>query len=128
MLRETDATFTIVDKRAAPGGHWNDAYPFVRLHQPSSCYGVASRTLGRDRKDTSGFNAGFYELASGFEVVDYFHQVMRDRFLESGRVSYHPMSEIVGETEIVSLLSGARSKVEVRKKHVDATLLSTSAR
>ena len=126
MLRETDATFTIVDKRAAPGGHWNDAYPFVRLHQPSSCYGVASRTLGHDRKDTSGFNAGFYELASGFEVVDYFHQVMSDRFLESGRVSYHPMSELVGDTEIVSLLSGVRCKVEVRKKHVDATLLSTS--
>ena len=36
MLRETDATFTIVDRRHAPGGHWNDAYPFLRLHQPSA--------------------------------------------------------------------------------------------
>ena len=47
MLVETDATFVIVDKRDAPGGHWNDAYPFVRLHQPSRYYGVASRPLGR---------------------------------------------------------------------------------
>jgi cation diffusion facilitator CzcD-associated flavoprotein CzcO len=58
MLKETDATFTIVDKRAAPGGHWNDAYPFVRLHQPSASYGVASRPLGHMRKDATRFNRG----------------------------------------------------------------------
>ncbi len=32
MLQETDATFAMIDRRAVPGGHWNDAYPFVRLH------------------------------------------------------------------------------------------------
>ena len=26
----------MVDKRAKPGGHWVDAYPFVRLHQPAA--------------------------------------------------------------------------------------------
>ena len=130
MLRETDATFTLVDKRAAPGGHWNDAYPFVRLHQPSASYGVASRALGHLRKDAWGFNAGYYELASGVEVADYFHQVMRDVFLPTGRVSYHPMSEVVGEeaanAEFVSLLSGERRTVAIKKKFVDATLLQTS--
>ena len=30
----------VVDRRAKPGGHWNDAYDFVRLHQPSLYYGV----------------------------------------------------------------------------------------
>src|SRR5215831_13479365 len=131
LLRETDATFTIVDKRAAPGGHWNDAYPFVRLHQPSANYGVASRPLGHMRKDAAGFNKGFYELASGLEVADYFHQVMRDTFLPSGRVSYYPMAEIVSDEnsksgEFVSLLSGEHRRVEIRKKFVDATLLETS--
>jgi len=131
MLRETDATFVIVDKRAAPGGHWNDAYPFVRLHQPSASYGVASRPLGHMRKDTSGFNAGLYELASGIEVADYFHQVMRDSFLPTGRVSYFPMCEALGDAdahsaEFVSLLSGERQRVDIRKKYVDATLLNTS--
>ena len=38
-----------LDRRHGPGGHWNDAYPFVRLHQPSAFYGVPSRNLGEDR-------------------------------------------------------------------------------
>ena len=126
MLRETDATFTIVDRRLAPGGHWNDAYPFVRLHQPSAYYGVASRQLGRGLKDETGFNKGLYELASGVEVANYFHQVMRDEFLPSGRVNYHPMSEIGREGEIVSALSGKRHRITVKRKVVDATILQTS--
>jgi hypothetical protein len=126
MLRETDATFAIVDKRAAPGGHWNDAYPFVRLHQPSAFYGVASRALGYGRLDESGFNAGLYELASGFEVADYFHQVMRDHFLPSGRVRYFPMSKLTDEGHIVGLLNGERHVVEPRRATVDATMLRTS--
>ena len=139
MLKETDATFTLVDRRDLPGGHWNDAYPFVRLHQPSASYGVPSRTLGHGRVDASGFNQGLCELASGFEVADYFHQLMRDTFLPSGRVKYFPVSEIIendsvenknGESankiEIVSLLSGERLSVEVLKKTVDGTMLQTS--
>jgi hypothetical protein len=131
MLKETDAHFILVDRRAAPGGHWNDAYPFVRLHQPSACYGVASRTLGHGRTDSTGFNQGLLELASGFEVTDYFHQLMRDTFQASGRVSFHPMSELEGEPgsgtyAIRSLLSGATQTVQVRKRLVDATMTHTS--
>ncbi|MCC2676028.1 MAG: hypothetical protein K0R58_2975, partial [Ramlibacter sp.] len=48
VLTHSDATVTIVDRRHAPGGHWVDAYPFVRLHQPSAFYGVASVPLGKD--------------------------------------------------------------------------------
>lgn len=131
MLKETDANFIMVDRRAAPGGHWNDAYPFVRLHQPSACYGAASRTLGHGRTDSTGFNQGLLELASGFEVTDYFHQLMRDTFMASGRVSFHPMSELVGEPgsgthAIRSLLSDATQAVDVRKRLVDATMTHTS--
>ena len=32
-------------RRAKPGGHWMDAYEFVRLHQPAAYYGVNSRPL-----------------------------------------------------------------------------------
>jgi hypothetical protein len=131
MLKETNANFIMVDRRAAPGGHWNDAYPFVRLHQPSSHYGVASRALGHGRTDSTGFNQGLLELASGFEVTDYFHQVMRDTFLSSGRVSFFPMSELEGEPcsttfTIRPLLSGATQTVQVRKRLVDATMTHTS--
>ena len=43
LLEETDARIVMVDQHDQPGGHWNDAYSFVRLHQPSAYYGVGSR-------------------------------------------------------------------------------------
>ena len=48
----------MVDRRPAVGGHWLDAYPFVRLHIPSAYYGVNSLPLGEDRIDEAGENAG----------------------------------------------------------------------
>lgn len=32
LLTHSDASITIVDRGHSPGGHWLDAYPFVRLH------------------------------------------------------------------------------------------------
>jgi len=126
MLKDSDATFTIIDRRHKPGGHWNDAYPFVRLHQPSSYYGVASKDLGRGRIDVSGFNEGFQELASGIEVTHYFHSLMDDVFLPSGRVEYFPLCDYLGDGEFVSLLSGEHHQRKINKKLVDATLLHTN--
>lgn len=105
-------------------GHWNDAYPYVALHQPGSTYGVASRQLGSGRIDDTGYNLGLEALASGPEVVSHFHQLMRDTLLPSGRVSYFPMHEYVGDGEFVSILSGDRHRVEASTV-VDATLLET---
>ena len=108
LLSVTDAHVTIVDRHGKPGGHWNDAYSFVTLHQPSAFYGVNSMTLGENRKDVAGPNAGYYELASGTEVSGYFDKVMNQRLLPSGRVSYHPLSDYRGNGRFVSLLSGVR--------------------
>ena len=47
VLTDSQATLAIVDRRDRAGGHWNDAYPFVRLHQPASFYGVNSSPWGR---------------------------------------------------------------------------------
>ena len=77
LVAESDATVVVVDRNDRPGGHWTTAYPFVRLHQPSAYYGVNSRNLGSDTIDQTGFNAGFYELASGAEVCAYFDAVMQ---------------------------------------------------
>ncbi|MEM7282562.1 MAG: NAD(P)/FAD-dependent oxidoreductase [Pseudomonadota bacterium] len=126
LLTETDDRIILVDKYAKPGGHWNVAYPFVTLHQPSSFYGVNSVELSRGRIDQSGLNQGLHELASGSEVSAYFENVMKDRFLPSGRVQYFPMSEYKGEGEFVSLLGGESHSVQVTKKTVDATFLNTS--
>ena len=45
LSENTEATAVMVDRQHRPGGHWNNAYPFVRLHQPSEYYGVVSREL-----------------------------------------------------------------------------------
>ena len=121
LLTRTDATMTLVDKRSAPGGHWNDAYSFVKLHQPAIFYGVESTSMGRDRVEASGPNAGFMELAEGPEILAYFHALMRDRLLPSARVRYLPLTEAREDGTLRHVLSGEESRVEVRRKTVDAT-------
>ncbi len=122
LMAESEATVTIVDRYHQPGGHWNVAYPFVRLHQPSSFYGVNSRKLGSDRVDTIGWNKGMYELASKNEICAYYDSLMQD-FVSSGRVQYFPMSEYRGEGKITSLLSGTDHTIQA-DKIVDATFMN----
>lgn len=123
LLSESDARMIIVDRHGKPGGHWNMAYPFVRLHQPASFYGVASRELSQGKKDEVGLNKGLMDLSTGPEVSAYFDDIMRQRFLPSGRVDYYPMCDWAGNGEFTSSLSGERFKVRY-KKLVDATLLT----
>ena len=120
LLTHSTASMVIVDRHHRPGGHWNDAYPFVRLHQPASFYGVSSRELGSGVTDEVGLNKGFHELASGQEVLSHFDLVMQQRFLASGRVRYFPMSEVGEDGSITSLLTGERRVVRP-DKFVDAT-------
>ncbi|MEM9516866.1 MAG: NAD(P)/FAD-dependent oxidoreductase [Actinomycetota bacterium] len=125
FVDECDADVVIVDEHAKPGGHWNDAYPFVTLHQPSSFYGVSSAPLGRDRVDDRGWNAGLGELATGAEVANYFDNVMRDHLLPTGRVRYFPMSRYT-DGRITSLVSGAVTEITARTRIVDTTHLKTT--
>jgi len=125
LLTETAARIVIADRGAKPGGHWNEAYSFVRLHQPAAFYGAGSRDLGPPRLETAGFNRGLYELASGGVVASYFDSIMRERFLPSGRVTYLPMTEHLGGGELVNRLSGKRQLVRYRRI-VDATYTQTS--
>jgi hypothetical protein len=125
ILTHSNATIAIVDKNHRPGGHWNYAYPFVRLHQTSTCYGVNSTELGGDQVDEVGLNKGCYELASGSEVVAYFDNVMRRRFLPSGRVTYLPMCEYRDDCKAVNTVSGTEYEFRA-KKIVDATYLNVT--
>lgn len=113
----------MVDRRHAPGGHWREAYPFVRLHQPSAYYGVNSMALGSEAIDRHGPNAGMYERAGAAEICAYYDRVMRERLLPSGQVRYFPMSSYLGEHRFVSALSGEEFEVKVRRKLVDARYL-----
>ena len=114
LVSETTATVVVVDRNDQPGGHWTTAYPFVRLHQPSAYYGVNSLHLGSDTIDQGGLNAGYYELASGAEVCAYFDAVMRQHLLPTGRVTYLPMSEYLGDGQ-VRTLGGEEIQVTARR-------------
>jgi NAD(P)-binding Rossmann-like domain len=121
LVAHSDADVVIVDRRHRPGGHWHDAYPFVRLHQPSAYYGVESRALGNDRIDEHGPNAGFYERATAAEICDYYSRVVDETLLRTGRVRFLGLSDYRGHGEVVSLLDGTSTRVKARRKVVDAT-------
>lgn len=123
LVADSDAEVVIVDRRHAPGGHWHDAYPFVRLHQPSAYYGANALPLGSETIDRAGPNRGWYERASAPEICAYFDRVMQQVLLPSGRVRYFPMCEYLGEHRFASRLSGDQVEVKVRRKRVDAVYL-----
>lgn len=130
LIARSDADVVLVDRRHRPGGHWLDAYPFVRLHQPSANYGVASRPLGTDRIDTFGPNAGFYERASAAEICDHFGRALDETLVPSGRVRFLGQTDYRGEDggrhHVVSLLTGAETAIRVNRKVVDATYVESS--
>jgi hypothetical protein len=129
LVAHTDAEVVLVDRRHRPGGHWLDAYPFVRLHQPSAYYGVESRPLGHDRVDEHGPNAGFYERATGAEICDYYSRVLDENLLPTGRVRFFGMTDHRGGDGdghlLVSLLDGSETLVRPRRTVVDATYVQS---
>ena len=75
---------TIVDRRHSPSGHWVDAYPFVRLHQASVFYGVASTVLGTGAIQQHGPEAGLQERAGLSGIRAYYDNVLQRRFHRVG--------------------------------------------
>lgn len=112
----------LVDRRHGAGGHWLDAYGFVRLHQASAFYGVVSALLGDGRVQTDGPERGLHERAGAAEVCAYYARVLA-RLTTTGQVAFHGRSEYVGDGRFVSLLSGARFHAP-RARIVDARYLS----
>ena len=107
------ARIVMVDRHANAGGHWNDAYPFVRLHQPAAFYGLNSAQLGQ----------GGADLTSGAEILAYYRNAM-DRYLATGRVHFLAMSEYEGEGRIVSTVDSDRvTQVTAHRRVVDSTYM-----
>jgi hypothetical protein len=129
LIAASDADVVLVDRRHGPGGHWNDAYAFVQLHQPSAFYGVNSRVLGSDSIDSAGPNAGFYQRATAAEICDYYQRVLED-LLASGQVRFFGMSDYLNGgpdgCRFLSRLTGEASTVRARRRVVDARYLETS--
>jgi hypothetical protein len=113
LKHDRKATFVVVDRHASPGGHWNDAYSFVTLHQPAEFYGLVSTHLGD----------GGADLCSLPAIVAYYGDAMK-RFIATGRVRFLPMSNYEGGGMASSVLNpGQRTHVDVRRRVVDASYL-----
>jgi NAD(P)-binding Rossmann-like domain len=129
LVAETDVEVMLIDRRRAPGGHWLDAYPFVRLHSPSAYYGVNSLALGGDQIDQCGENAGYYERATGEEVCAYVADVAV-RLTQTGRVRVLTGHEHLGPgsdgERVRDVSTGKLLDVVVRRKVVDARYLEAS--
>jgi hypothetical protein len=125
LIEYSDADVVMIDRRHRAGGHWLDSYPFVQLHQPSMNYGVNSSPLGQDRVEPYGRDTGFYERAGGTEICSYYDEVIRHRFLASGRVRFFPMCDYLGDRRFRSSVSGTETGVSVRRSVVDATYMAS---
>jgi hypothetical protein len=129
LIDHADVHVTIVDRRHTPGGHWRDAYPFVRLHQASSFYGVASTLLGDGAIQQAGPEAGLHERAGLAEIQHYYDDVMQRRLLASGKVTFLSGGEYRSDGsihEVTSRLTGEQVRVDVRRRVVDAAYLAPS--
>ncbi|HET9021409.1 MAG TPA: FAD/NAD(P)-binding protein [Ornithinibacter sp.] len=125
LTDHADVRVALVDRRHGVGGHWLAAYPFVRLHQASAFYGVASTLLGGGQTQQRGPEQGLQERASQPEICGYYDRVM-DRMLESGRVEFLPNCDYLGDRGVVSTISGERFVVPEGCRVVDARYLSPS--
>ncbi len=129
LVAHSDADLVIVDRRLDPGGHWADVYPFVRLHSPSSYYGVDSLRLGQDRIDAEGPNAGLYERATAEELGSYFREVT-ERLTATGRVrlmlGHEVLEDDTGAARVRDLATGTVHDIDVRRRVVDARFLEVS--
>ena len=127
LIDHADVHVTMVDRRHTAGGHWLDAYPFVRLHQASSFYGAASTELGTGAIQTDGPEAGLHERARQPEIQAYFDDLLHRRFVGSGRVTFLGGSEHHerdGRHLVTRRASGEVVEVRVRRRVVDATYLA----
>jgi hypothetical protein len=112
----------MVDRRHDVGGHWLAAYPFVRLHQSSTFYGVASSVLGGGRVQQHGPEAGLHERAGQATICAYYADVLADRM--RGRVELFAGCEHTGGRGFVSRVSGRRYEVAEGARIVDARYLA----
>jgi hypothetical protein len=123
LIHNADVRVALLDRRHSAGGHWLDAYPFVRLHQASEFYGVVSTPLGTGERQADGPEAGMYQRASAPDIVAYYARVL-ERMVTGGKVTFHPNSEYLGGRRWISRLSGQHFAVPDSCRVVNAHYLA----
>lgn len=124
LIDHSDVRVALVDRRHGVGGHWLEAYPFVRLHQASAFYGAASTVLGGGRLQEHGAEAGLHERADQATICAYYGDLLADRMLGSGRVEFFAGCDYLWDRTFVSRISGERFEVPERCRIVDARYLA----
>ncbi len=81
--RRDSLRVALVDPHAQAGGHWNDDYAFVRLHQPATNYGVEGLAL----EDEDGVRDVPELRAPRSAILKYYERVLRQH-MEGGRVEF----------------------------------------
>lgn len=123
LIDHADVRVALVDRRYASGGHWLSAYPFVRLHQASTLYGVASTLMGGGRIQQDGPEAGLHERADQPAITSYYSDRLA-AMVASGRVEFLGGCEYLGDRTVVSRVSGKRFEVNEQCRVVDARYLA----
>jgi hypothetical protein len=123
LIDHADVRVAIVDRRHSLGGHWLDAYPFVRLHQASQFYGVASTLMG-GRIQERGPEKGLYERATAPEILAYYERILTERFLASGRAELFANCDYLGDRRFRSNITGEIFDIPDTCRIVDAHYLS----
>jgi hypothetical protein len=124
-----DTKIILIDKKGAPGGHWVDAYGYVRLHQPSIVYGIASKQLEGNwlKCMITNFILPWKHRANKTEILSYFSDFVK----EKEQIDFYPNCVYNfdnkgddSEDNIHSFSSADGSvsyKVKVNVKLIDAT-------
>jgi hypothetical protein len=125
LIDHADVRVAMVDRRHGAGGHWLEAYPFVRLHQSSAFYGVPSALLGGGKLQESGPETGLQERATQSEINAYYARML-DLMVKAGKVEFFPNSDYDGDRTVVSRISGARFEVSESCRIVNGHYLAPS--
>ena len=128
LIDHADVRVALVDRRPGVGGHWREAYPFVRLHQASTFYGVASTVLGGGRIQADGPGGG---AARAGRPADDLRLLRRGAGPDAGvgaRASSSPGATTSATARSPRLTSGERFEVPERCRVVDARYLSPTSR
>lgn len=107
-----DASVLCVDRHAAPGGSWNDYYPFVRLHAPHPHFGVNGHK----------WNIGPPEMLADRQQVLHHFQSFSDT-LDKQSFEFSPETDFIHLEDKVAMLENkhkGKLPVQVQKNVIDA--------
>lgn len=120
MMSHSNARIALIDRRPDPGGHWNDAYPFIRLHLPSHMYGVNTRAFAGENTLGMGANRHLLHMASGTEVLSYCKDLLESFLALNKRVSFYGGCEFDwNQKVVVSRVDGTCKRLEAKLGLVD---------